>query len=209
MVVLDANISFSNLWSTAQFVLDRAITLRHIIFLFCFHVKWEIRTGVLKQGRSAQGISPLGWLKDTLWYYVLSFLLKARLRLRTKPVETVPVSSQSVGPNNRSPASLQLCRRNQPIEGRLKQLSSDQLMLNWQKSLHLPGGSIRTGLSSIPAKRHTILQDASPATSLDVCSARISPRSPPSAVAVPASRSILKFLRIEFPQTSCVAPRSS
>lgn len=78
MVVLDANISFSNLWSTAQFVLDRATTLRRIIFLFCFHVKWEIRIGMFKQGRSTQGTSSLGWPKDTFWYYaVISFTSQA------------------------------------------------------------------------------------------------------------------------------------
>lgn len=52
MVVLDANISFGNLWSTAPFILDRATALRHMIFLFCFHAKREIRIGVFKQGRS-------------------------------------------------------------------------------------------------------------------------------------------------------------
>lgn len=68
-------------------------------------------------------------------------------------------------------------------------------MLNWHKSLHLPGRRVRTGLFSIPPKQHTILQDASPAISLSVCSARTSTRNPPSAVGVLAFRGILKFLR--------------
>lgn len=51
VLVLDTSISFGNLWSTAQFALDRAAMLRYIIFLFCFHVKWEIRIGMFKQVR--------------------------------------------------------------------------------------------------------------------------------------------------------------
>lgn len=121
VAVLDTNISFSNLWSAAQFVLDRAAMLRYIIFLFCFHVKWEIRIGVFKQARSTQSISPLGWLNDTFWYYaVISF---TKLQLCIKTVETAPVSSQSVGPKDTSPASLQLWRQSRPIMGRLKQWS--------------------------------------------------------------------------------------
>ena len=137
---------------------------------------------------------------------MLSFLSQARLWLCTKTVETVPVSSQSVGPNNGSPASFQLWRENQPTIGRLKQWSLDQLALNWQKSLRLPGGRVRMGLFSVPSKQHTVLQGASSATSLCVFSARISTRSPLSAVAVLAFRGTLKFLRINSPPNfSCVA----
>lgn len=60
MVVLDANFSSSNLWSTAQFVLARVAMLKRFSFLFCFHVKWEIRTGLFNQGKHTQGISSLG-----------------------------------------------------------------------------------------------------------------------------------------------------
>lgn len=80
------------------------------------------------------------WVDWKTHFDILSFISPAP-SLHKK---TIPPSSQSIGPNNKFPASLHLWRQNQPIISRLKQLSLDQLMLNWLKPPCLPGGKLRT-----------------------------------------------------------------